>query len=380
MAAALAASRAGAEVHLFEKGRALGRKVLASGGGRCNLGNRFVREERYHGEAAFVRGALSRFGAKEAGDLFESLGLLLAEEEEGRLFPRCGRSDAVVEVFQEAFKERSVRVRLDSEVSRVRASSRGWSLELKGKAPVPADAVILACGGAAQPRLGGGEGGYRLARELGHGVSRVTPALVPLCAKDYWVKQLKGLRCRVKWKGLDEREGEMLFTGYGVSGPVVLDSSRDIARALERGPVRCAIGLFPGVDLEPLLRERSRVLGSRPLGAFLTGMLPSKLIRLFLESHRLRPEAPVPERLLGDLAAGLQAWSFDVVAPGPFDDAMVSAGGVEAAEVDASDFRSRKAGNLFLTGELLDVDADSGGFNLHFAWGSGTLAGRAAAR
>jgi predicted Rossmann fold flavoprotein len=204
--------------------------------------------------------------------------------------------------------------------------------------------------------------------------------LVPLCAKDYWVKQLKGLRCRVKWKGLDEREGEMLFTGYGVSGPVVLDSSRDIARALERGPVRCAIGLFPGVDLEPLLRERSRVLGSRPLGAFLTGMLPSKLIRLFLESHRLRPEAPVPERLLGDLAAGLQAWSFDVVAPGPFDDAMVSAGGVEAADVDASDFRSRKAGNLFLTGELLDVDADSGGFNLHFAWGSGTLAGRAAAR
>jgi predicted Rossmann fold flavoprotein len=373
MAAALAAARAGAKVTLLERGKALGRKVLASGAGRCNLTNTDLGPGHYHGEC---RALLSRFGHAEAIALFEGLGLLLATEADGRVFPRCGKAQAVVDVLRSALNEFGVDVRLGCGVERIRRQGKGFSL-----GTLEAERVVLCCGGPGYPQIGGTDSGLRLAEALGHDVTQVTPSLVPLCAEPGWTQRLHGIRVEAALRAGDfaRSRGELLFTSYGVSGPAVLDISREVAR---RGGAECSVDLFPEMDedaLLELLRRRLERFGRRSAKGLLCGMLPDRMPSVFLKEHGLSEHAPLPASALGKLCDALKSWRFKVTGPRGWDEAMVSAGGVDLKGMDLSTMGSTRVDGLFFAGEMLDVDGDSGGYNLHFAWASGTLAGASAA-
>lgn len=400
LAAALAAARRGARVTLFERSPRLGRKVLASGGGRCNLGNARLGVERYHGgDGGFVRSVLSRFGLRESRRLFEELGLMLSQEADGRLFPRSSQARSVVGAFERALSRERVAVECACEVAAVRPGTRGFTVETLKRGAFEFDKVVLSCGGASYPQLGGGDRGYRLARSLGLAVVEPTPSLVPLVSKDAWVRKLQGTRVQAGLavsasdgpgadRTLAASRGELLFTAYGLSGPAALDISRETARALSSHPsVECSVDLFPELspsELRGLLRSRLGTL--KPAGAdeLLKGMLPDRVVEVFLGAHGHGPSRAQgvllsPETALS-LAQGLAGWELAVCGTRSWDEAMVSAGGVELAQVCPETMESRGVQGLHVTGELLDVDGDSGGYNLHFAWASGVLAGASCAR
>lgn len=400
MAAAVAAARGGARVTLLERGHSLGRKVLASGAGRCNLSNDRILPENYHGaKPSFMKEALSRFRADR---FFSELGLLTAAEADGRIFPRCGKSQAVLDVLKAELERLKVEVRLGAEAAAIERAGPGFKLRTnkvpwkKDEAPsageeLACDRLILSCGGAGYPQLGGGESGYALAKVLGHSVTPLFPALVPLLVKDAAIKRLHGLRLEAGLKvfsgarELCRSRGEVLFTDYGLSGPAALDVSREAVRALAQGPVTAGIDLFPEFSpqgLRAMLAGRWPSRSARPLKDLFLGMFPAQLSAALIDSlgwDASRPLDSLGRDAAERLAARLQDWRCEVSGARGWSEAMVTAGGICADEVDPKSFASRKAPGLFLTGEMLDVDGDSGGFNLHFAWASGLAAGQAAA-
>ena len=406
LAAAIAAARAGAEVTLLERGHALGRKVLASGGGRCNLTNAQILPERFHcPKPAFIREALSGFPAREALSFFSELGLLTVEEQDGRVFPRCGKAQALLDALKAELDRLSVDIRLSTRAAKARREDGGFLLKTEAVAwrqtqagpaagsgeELRCDRVVLACGGASYPQLGGGESAYALAGSLGHAVTALTPALVPLCVKEKNLKRLHGLRVEAELRiSCGDRHsrrsrGEVLFTDYGLSGPATLDVSREAVLGLARGKVLGSLNLFPELPpqgLKAMLASRWSTRAQRPLKTFFTGMFPAQLSGVVADAlgwDLQRPLESLGAGALDRLAALLSDWRFEVAAPRPWSEAMVTAGGVSVDEVDPAGFESRLVPGLHLAGEMLDVDADSGGYNLHFAWASGLAAGRSAA-
>ena len=404
LAAAIGAVRGPAQVTLLERGHQLGRKVLASGGGRCNLSHERLAPERYHGaKPAFLREVLSPFDAER---FFSELGLLTAVEPDGRVFPRCGKAQAVLDVLKAELDRLSVTVLLGTQAVSLQRQDHGFLVKTAavpwkkdGPAPHPqagqdirCDRVILACGSPAYPQLGAGEAAYELAKALGHRVHAPRPSLVPLLVKENALKRLHGLRVQAGLtvfcggREAAKSQGEVLFTDYGISGPATLDVSRAAVRGLAQGPVQGSLDLFPelsGAQLSAMLSAR---WGSRPkrlLKDLFLGMFTAQLSGAIMDS--LGWDAHRPLDSLGHdgvqrLAERLKDWRFEVTGNRPWSEAMVAAGGVDPDEVDPRTLESHKVPGLHLAGEMLDVDGDSGGFNLHFAWASGMAAGRAAAR
>ncbi len=400
LAAAVAAARGGARVTLLERGHSLGRKVLASGAGRCNLSNDRILPENYHGaRSAAFREAVSRFQAER---FFSELGLLTVTEADGRIFPRCGKSQAVLDVLKAELERLKVEVRLGTEAAAVESAGLGFKLRTnkvpwkKDEAPsageeLVCDRLILSCGGAGYPQLGGGESGYALAKAFGHSVTPLSPALVPLLVEDASIKRLHGLRLEAGLRVLGGQHelcrsrGEVLFTDYGLSGPATLDVSREAVQALAQGPAQGSLDLFPEFTpqgLRALVAGRWSGRSQRPLKDFFLGMFPAQLSAALIDSlgwDASRPLDSLGRDASGRLAERLQDWRFELSGARGWNEAMATAGGVCTDEVDPRTFASRKAARLYLTGEMLDVDGDSGGFNLHFAWASGLAAGQAAA-
>ena len=404
LAAAIAAARDQAQVTLLEKSHSLGRKILASGGGRCNLTNSKIAPERYHGgRTTFVREALAKFKAREAEAFFAQLGLLTLTEPDGRIFPRCGKSHAVLDVLKAELERLGVEIRLGVAVRGIKRADDGFVINTaaapwkQNEPPAAADEslgcdrVILACGSASYPQLCGDEKACDLAKSLGHTATPLSPSLVPLTIKENAFKRLHGLRVEAGLRIFaGQREaarsrGEVLFTEYGLSGPATLDVSREAVLGLAQGPVQGSIDLFPeftAPGLNALLAGRAATRSKQPLKNFFLGMFPAQLCGALLDTlawDAHRPLDSLGRDAVERLARLLQDWRFTVTGNRPWSEAMVTAGGIRLDEVDPQDFQSRKTPGLFLAGEMLDVDGDSGGFNLHFAWASGLGAGRAAA-
>ncbi len=407
LTAAITAAREGAEVTLLERGHLLGRKILASGAGRCNLTNSKILPEHYHcGQKNFVKEALARFKAREILAFFSNLGLLTVEEPDGRIFPRCDKAAAVLDVLKAELERLSVKVLLLTDAAAIRPIKEGFLVQTQpGPAPWQKtqadpqsagefrfDRVILACGGTSYPALGAGEKAYDLAKSLGHSVTPPSPALVPLCVKDHAWKHLQGLRLQAaiqvfsQGRVISRSQGEVLFTDYGLSGPVVLDVSREAVLALRQGAVQGSLNLFPEFSppgLKSMLLARWAAKAQRPLKDFFLGIFPSQLAgaindTLGIDSSRTLDS--LGNDVLTRLISLVSDWRFEISGARPWSEAMATAGGVDTLEVDPKTFESRKVPGLFLTGEMLDVDGDSGGFNLHFAWASGLSAGAAAAK
>ncbi len=384
MAAALAAAEdPGNRVVLLERQARLGRKLQATGNGRCNLSNLHAGQEGYHGDTpGFSRFALTQFPPEETLEWFGVLGLYAVAEESGRVYPYSDQANSVVDVLRFALEKPNIRLELGCEVEKIRKTAKGFRLEWADGA-LDCDRLIVACGGLAGTKLGGSMSGYKLLRSLGHRCTRLRPNLVQV--KTAWggVAALKGVRANCRAEILHEGAlvraggGELQFTECGLSGPVMFELSRDVCQ--ERGSWVCRLDFLPDMPERTLLAALTRRTGTAlPASELFTGILHNRLGRVLTQAAGIPLSAPISslsEAQLVEaarLAKGLEA---PLTEPLGMDSAQVTAGGIVTAEFNEETMESKLCPGLFACGEVLDVDGDCGGYNLQWAWSSGRLAG-----
>ena len=389
MAAALAAAeQPGVQVVLMERQARLGRKLQATGNGRCNLTNLHAGQQGYHGDRPeFAREAIAAFGSQETLAWFRRLGLFTVAEPSGRVYPYSDQANSVVDVLRFALERPNIQVKLGFEVEKVKKTPDGFLVESKQE-HLSCDRLIVACGGLAGTKLGGSMAGYQLLRSLGHRCTRLRPTLVQLKAAWGGIAGLKGVRanCRAAiYRGetlRSESTGELQFTEYGLSGPVMFEISRDACQGL--GPWHCRLDFLPEVPesvlQEELLRRRQ---GDLPASELLTGILHNRLGRVLTQAAGIslsRQVAQLGEAELFQVAQTVKDFDVALKEPMGMDSAQVTAGGMVTAEFDEQTMESRLVPGLYACGEVLDIDGDCGGYNLQWAWSSGRLAGLSAGR
>lgn len=403
--AAGAAARSGAQVVLLEKMERPGRKLGITGKGRCNLTNSASSGDflRHYGEAArFMRYALGRFSQDDLIDLVEDLGVATVTERGGRVFPASGKASQVVEALITWVRGLGVQIERLAPVTRLLIEEGRLSgvVSCSGEvAPANerihrADAVVLATGGVSYPRTGSTGDGYRLAAEAGHQIVELHPALVPIETAGNLAARLQDLSLRnvtaQVWRDGRKRlalQGEMTFMSYGLSGPIILTLSKSIAQALaEECRVEVVIDLKPALDDQKLDRRLLRDLeskGKQKIKAILRGLLPSRLIPICCEMANL-PVEKVGHQVTAAERKRLRQWlkgiRLQVTRTRPITEGLVTAGGVTRTEVDPRTMASRVLPGLYLAGEVIDVDADTGGYNLQAAFSTGWIAGQSSAR
>ena len=387
MAAALTAAQTpDRRVLLLERQQRAGRKLLATGNGRCNLTNIGAQASRYHGaEADFVRPALTVYPPEETLDWFRTLGLVTVTEPGGRVYPLSDSANSVVDVLRFALEAAGVELRGASPVRQLRREKRGGFAVVTDAETLHADKLIVACGGAAGARLGGVSDGYTLLEALGHKRTALYPSLVPILTETDYPRALKGVRadCALRLLGGEapaEALGELQFTETGVSGPVAFDLSRAAATG-GKGLTLSAdfLRAYSEEEVFALLRARREKLPALPASELLTGVLHNRLGRMLVKYALLEANAPlavISDQQLRALARACKNFRLPVRGVGSFDAAQVTAGGVRTSGFNPETLESWFVPGLFACGEVLDVDGDCGGFNLQWAWSSGRLAGR----
>ncbi|HBK03259.1 MAG TPA: aminoacetone oxidase family FAD-binding enzyme [Clostridiales bacterium] len=384
MAAALsAAEKEDAQVVLLERQARVGRKLLATGNGRCNLTNLHAAVGGYHGNAPeFARYAIEMFPPEKTLDWFRSLGLLTVAEDSGRVYPYSDQANSVADVLRFALEKPNIQVKLGFEVEKVKKTQSGFLVQSRGEG-VECNRLIIACGGLAGTKLGGSMSGYKLLRSLGHGCTKLRPTLVQLKSGWRGAAALKGVRanCRAAvvhdGKVTAESEGQLQFTEYGLSGPVIFEISRDVCQG--GGDWLCRLDFLPEMEEDTLVSElekrRNTVL---PVSELLTGILHNRLGRVLTQSAGLTLNAPASSLSDGELvqaARGVKCLEVSLTEPMGMDSAQVTAGGILTSQFDEKTMESRIVPGLYACGEVLDIDGDCGGYNLQWAWSSGRLAG-----
>jgi hypothetical protein len=390
------AAGSGARVTVLEAGDRPGRKLLLTGKGRCNLSNTLSLEEFIEGFGAngsFLRNGLHRFFSGQLREFLASVGVETAIERGGRIYPAHGGASAVLGALLSWVRSRGVRVLLRRRVATV-TPEPGGGFHVAGEGFTErADRVVLAVGGASYPQTGSRGDGYRIAEALGHRVVTPRPALVPVVCRERFFKRIAGLRlrnvrlvARPRGHPAIESFGEVHATPFGISGPAVFPVSAAIGALAAAAPVPLQINLKPGLDAAKLEARLERELGSlasRPLRAVLATLLPRQLVPVFLEVAGLDGElagARLGRPARADLLALLQAFPCTAVGTLPISQGMTTAGGVDLREVHPVTMESRIVPGLYFAGEVLDLDGDTGGYNLQAAFTTGHLAGKAAGR
>jgi predicted Rossmann fold flavoprotein len=367
--AAIAAARSGARVAAIDSAKRIGAKILISGGGRCNVTNEVVRPDDFNGSRNAIAKVLRTFGVDDTIAFFETLGVPLKREETGKLFPISNRARDVVDALLRAAEGVEI-------ITGMRVESIAPGFVINGS--IHADRVILAAGGRSVPKTGSDGSGYALARILGQKVTPTFPALVPLVVeKGHWITEMSGISVDAELsvksptgRVLQRHRGSMLFTHFGLSGPVVLDISR---HWIANQPATLSANFLPGETFESLDASLIAAAKRNPhatMGSVVR--LPDRLVaRLAPETTLGRLSKDERRRIVRDLVD----FTLPVVRDRGFEYAEVTAGGVPLEEVNVATMESRICSNLYLCGEILDVDGRIGGFNFQWAWASGRLAG-----
>ncbi len=384
MAAALAAAEnPQTQVVLFERQARLGRKLSATGNGRCNLTNLHADSRGYHGQdSSFAEKALARYGVEDTRNWFREMGLYTVAEDSGRVYPYSDQANSVVDVLRFALDRENITLKLGFEVEKVKKTGEGFLVKA-AEETVLCEKLIIACGGLAGTKLGGSMAGYQLLRSLGHSCTKLRPTLVQIKSPWFGCAQLKGVRanCRVEILrdgGVHaESLGELQFTDYGLSGPVIFEVSRDVCQG--RGSWTARLDLLPDMAEEDLTAELLRRKATKLTAAeLLTGILHNRLGRVVAQAVGIAPYVPIAQLEEGELAqVAMAAKCLEIPLSEPMgmDSAQVTAGGILTAEFDENTMESRLVPGLHACGEVLDIDGDCGGYNLQWAWSSGRLAG-----
>lgn len=393
MTAAIAAARCGAEVTIFEKNNRVGKKILVTGNGKCNLSNLNFSYDCYHSEdKQKLIAVMEQFGVNDTLDFFHRLGLM-TKEKNGYLYPQCEQASAVLDLLRFSLTRLGVTIRTDCFVKKIEKKRERFLLHIQKEdrhISCEFDRIILACGSKAGLKKGEEENGQKLAAAFGLRRTAFVPALVQLRCRETFFKALAGVRTgaevTLSIKGKEYREkGELQLTDYGISGILVFQLSRYAARALpELKEISGSINFLPefsDTEWERFLLERKKSLGMESGELFFTGTVHKKIISVILKEAGFPVQVPVAE--LSDeklLEAGRLFRHFPVTINGvnPFAQAQVCAGGVLLSEMTEK-LEAKTVKGLYLAGEMLDVDGKCGGYNLQWAWSSGMTAGRAAA-
>ena len=393
MMAAIFASMQGSRVLLLERNDRLGKKLLITGKGRCNVTNCCAAEEVLANtprNSRFLYSAMTAFPPRDVMAFFEKLGCDLKVERGNRVFPVSDRSASVLDALKGELRRRNVTVRT-ARVSRILTEAGTVCGVETENGSFRAQWVILATGGASYPLTGSTGDGYRMAQELGHTVTPLRASLVPLVCEGKDCPRLQGLSLRnvgltvqENGKTLYEDFGEMLFTHYGVSGPLILRASSHM-RKWEKARYSLEIDLKPALDEQTLDRRIVSDFSEHLNADFrnaLGALLPKKLIPIIVERSGIDPHAKVnsiTKQQRAGLVHALKHFALKVVEPRPIEEAIVTSGGVSVREIAPRDMQSKKVRGLYFAGEIIDVDAYTGGFNLQIAWSTGYLAGSRAA-
>lgn len=404
MAAVSAAQEASSQkrdcrIVILEGNKKLGKKLLATGNGRCNLTNEALSPERYHGDRAFLPSLLQEYSTDSIRGFFKEIGLLTRADDAGRVYPLNLQAAAVLEVLKNRAEDLGVECRLEFSVFSVLKPGSAFILKSESGEEIRAKSCILACGGMASPKHSCGQEGYAVCRSLGHSVTPLYPALVQLTSKDKFLRNLPGIRCRARVAlygdraKLAEEAGEVLFADRSLSGICVFQLSLIAAEYFSLGSVggRDYESMSVAVDFLPEMEEKAVLEFLKSLkenapnltaGEFLSGVVNMKVGREIMQAcgiQMLDAASSFSEAKLAKICGRLKNTRIAVDGVKGFEDAQITAGGVPLREVQPGTMESRKVRGLYLCGEILNIHGECGGYNLHFAWASGRAAGRAAA-
>ncbi len=386
---AIEAARKAHTVTVFEKNSKVGRKILATGNGKCNISNEKINITRYHGEApSFAKEALRRFDTLTCKAYFRALGLEMREGEEGRLYPMSHQASSVVDMILHEARSLGVHFVLECEVLQIEKKGVEFVVHTKEQQQT-FDACVIATGSVAMPTLGSSGSGYGFAKALGHSVIEPYPSLVQFISDEPHLKEASGVKvdANVELYIANQKcqsvQGDLLFTAYGLSGSAILDVSRMASKAFVEGEsVHVVLDLLPNLSrdaLTSLLQKRLNVAKDKSLSLWLEGMIPKKLAHFIIQNTKLghvKEASSLGAKELKKIVFALKVLRVGISATKGFESAEVCAGGVDVRELDAKNLMSQKLKNLYFCGEILDIDGDCGGFNLHFAWASGYLVGQ----
>ena len=384
MAAALAAAENEKnQVILLERQARVGRKLQATGNGRCNLSNIHAVDRGYHGQSPeFVNNAISAFTPADTLRWFEGLGLFTVTEESGKVYPYSDQANSVVDVLRLALVKENITLKTGYEVTKIQKTAEGFQLT-NGEEPITCDKLIVACGGLAGSKLGGTMSGYKLLAKLGHRCTKLRPSLVQI--KSSWpeLPSLKGVRANCCVEILHNGEvyaksiGELQLTEHGISGPVVFEISRDVCA--ERGKWTAKLDFLPNLPAEVLEKELQRRRNTNlPMEELLTGILHNRLGRVLTKTAGIKGKqyaSQISNAELAEVVACVKGLEITLTEPLGMDSAQVTAGGVLTDGFDPNTMESKSVSSLYACGEVLDIDGDCGGYNLQWAWSSGRCAG-----
>ena len=380
MAALTAAEDPNNTVTLLERQNRLGRKLLATGNGRCNLSNLHADVSNYHGtNPEFVKNALAAFSVEDTLAFFQSIGLLTITEPSGKVYPYSDHANSVVDILRFALKNRNVDVRCGYEVISIGKKARGFNIKTNEESFF-CDKLIIACGGIAGSKLGGTDLGYKLLGSMGHCRTELSPSLVQLKTDTTYTKPLKGVRANAKLtlkrngSVLLTNEGEVQFTDFGISGPAVFE----ISRFAQSGDL-VLLDLMQLMDenqLAQFLSDKQQTQPQMPLEDFLIGTVHNRLGRTILQQGGWTLSDPASSIPCEKLAHLIKFFPIHITGIMGFDQAQVTAGGIETSQFRSDTLESRLHPGLFAAGEVLDIDGDCGGYNLQWAWSSGRVAGK----
>ena len=391
MFAAIFAAYNGNEVHIYEKNEKLGKKLYITGKGRCNITNASDMDTLFASvvtNSKFLYSSFYGYTNQDVIDFFERIGVATKIERGNRVFPVSDHSSDVIAGLTRELHQLGVEIHLHTSVKRIVGKERFEHLELYDGSKVEGDACIVATGGFSYQTTGSTGDGYRFARELGHEVTEIMPSLVPLEIKEWYAKELQGLSLRnVQATVMDGKKklyddfGEMLFTHYGVSGPLMLSASSYIGKKLQEKELRLVIDLKPALSVEQLdqrvLRDFDENMNKQFKNA-IGKLFPAKLIPIMLELSGIDPDKKV--NLISKEERHHFVWlmkNFEMTIKGlrDFNEAIITKGGVKVKEINPSTMESKLVQGLYFVGEVLDLDALTGGFNLQIAWSTAYACG-----
>jgi len=374
MMSAIICARNGATVTIFEKNEKAGKKIYASGNGRCNVTNIDVKPDYFHSNyPEVIKNILKQFTQSQTIDFFKSLGVILVENEDGRMYPLSKQASIIVEQMLDAMQTLGVEIILGSEVTKISKQNGKFSLFFDNKKSIY-EKVIISAGGVVAEHLGGTDSGYVLAKMLGHSIVKTIPSLVQVDCKHPCFRELKGVRVDaevnllINNKIVNRQKEDLLFADYGLSGPTILKSSRSAAIGLEdKKKVEVSIRFLPNFSKDELINMLEGLIEISPkkdMQLHLSSIVHKKIARCILKETRG----------IEGIVNRLQNWKFSVNALHGYKSAETTIGGVSLEKIDLQSLESTIHRGLYFTGEVLDVDGDLGGYNLQWAWSSGYVA------
>ena len=395
LTAAITAKDFGADVAVIEGTDRIGKKILTTGNGRCNISNKtitFPFSNFHSSQNNFFNNVLSSFCVNDTEIFFKTLGLPLIELENSKLYPQSLQASSVVDIFRFTLQDKDIPLYHSFKIKKIIKNKKGFKLFSNDETiePITCTKLILACGGCSAIKTGSDGSGFALAKDLGHNIISPKPSLVQLKLDYPYLKALSGIKfdatCQIYIENKLERteSGETLFTDYGISGPPILQLSRNASQALSlRKNIEIVIDLMPSLtyeEVENLLYGHWGVFSHRSINSSLIGIINKKLIPILLKEAKIdnihKPcwELTWNEKI--SIISLIKKWKFKCIGTNDFQSAQVTIGGVDTLEINSSSLESNLIKNLYFCGEILDVDGDCGGFNLQWAWSSGFIAGK----